>query len=216
MKKTLLLITFVFGSSYSAFAGACNSDTLADYITEGSCTIGDLTFSDFGYSDIQDGAVAPSTSTITVAPATSGTGLDFSSVWIAATDQFAQSTITYTVTTTNPGGITDLDLVLGNTTITAGSGVATAEELSSAPTLFTTLGPGSNIPEDSTVFPPVDTLNLTKIISVSGGATGGVAQIGSVLNLFSEGTSPVPEPSLLILFTGLLAIIPVARRKFVH
>jgi hypothetical protein len=207
MKKTLLLITFVFGSSYSAFAGACNSDTLADYITEGSCTIGDLTFSDFGYSDIQDGAVAPSTSTITVAPATSGTGLDFSSVWIAATDQFAQSTITYTVTTTNPGGITDLDLVLGNTT---------TEELSSAPTLFTTLGPGSNIPEDSTVFPPVDTLNLTKIISVSGGATGGVAQIGSVLNLFSEGTSPVPEPSLLILFTGLLAIIPVARRKFVH
>jgi hypothetical protein len=217
MKKTLLLFTFAFGFSYSAFADPCDTDTLTEYIADGSCTIGDLTFSGFSYTSSQlGGGLAPSTDGITLNLATSGgeTGLNFSSLWVAGTGQFVDSSITYTVTTSNPNGISDLDLrIVGGA---AGSGVATAAETSFAPplSLFTEFGPGTVIPEDSkTIFPPVGSLTVVKDIGVTGGSTAGGAHISDVFNLFSE-TSTVPEPSLLILCTGLLALLPVARRKF--
>ncbi len=215
MKKTLLLILSTFGLSYSAFATPCDTDTLADYMSDGSCTIGDLTFSDFLYtsSDL-GGGLAPTPVGITVSPATMGTGLDFNSLWVAGTGQLVDSSITFTVSTSNPGGITDLDLIVaGGAT---GSGVASATESSVSPVLSLAAGygPGTDMPEDSTtIFPPVDSITVTKDIGVSGGSTGGFAHLSDVYNLFSEGTSTVPEPSSLFLCAGLLAFIPIARRK---
>ena len=220
MKKTLLLIPLVVGCSYSAFGSACGTDTLTDYISEGSCTIGDLTFSGFAYnSSDMGGGLVPSTDGITVSVASMGgeTGLLFNSLWTAGTGQSVDSTITYDVTTTNPGGITDLDLMIVGGA--AGSGVATAAETSFTPplSLFTEYGPGTVIPSDSTlIIPPVDSLSLQKDIGVTGGSTAGGAHISDVYNLFSEGTSTVPEPSTLLLCAGFLAFIPIARRKFVH
>jgi hypothetical protein len=215
MKKTLLLILSTFGLSYSAFASPCDTDTLADYMTDGSCTIGDLTFSDFMYtsSDL-GGGLAPTPDGITVSSATMGTGLDFNSLWVAGTGQLVDSSITFTVSTTNPGGITDLDLIVAGGA--NGSGVASATESSTSPVLSLAagFGPGSTIPEDSTtIFPPVDSITVTKDIGVSGGSTGGFAHLSDVYNLFSEGTSTVPEPSSLFLCAGVLAFIPIARRK---
>lgn len=216
MKKTLLLILCTFGLSYSAFAMPCGTDTLATYMSDGSCTIGDLTFSDFMYtsSDL-GGGLAPTPDGITVSLATMGTGLDFNSLWVAGTGQLVDSSITFTVTTTNPGGITDLDLIVaGGAT---GSGVASATESSTSPVLSLAagFGTGSDVPEDSTtIFPPVDSITLTKDIGVSGGSTSGFAHLSDVYNLFSEGTSTVPEPSSLFLCAGVLAFIPIARRKF--
>jgi len=224
MKITLLLISISFGLSLAAFADPCDTDTLTDYVADGSCTIGDLTFSGFSLLSSQGlgGGLAPQSDDITVSPFSSGgeTGLIFTSLWLAGTGQLVDSSITYTVATSNPGGITDADLrIVGGA---AGNGVASAAETSFAPplSLFTEFGPGPGgtetvIPEDSTTFAPVGSLTLTKDIGVSGGTVAGGAHISDVYNLFSE-TSTVPEPSLLILCTGLLGLVPVARRKFVR
>jgi len=221
MKKTLLLISFIVGSGFSAWANSCMTGTLASYEVSGfSCTVGDLTFSNFSYLSASDGgALVPSDAGISVNPVTSGfgadTGLVFTALWGVGVNQSEDSSITYSVTTTNPGGITDLllDMVGG----ASGQGVATtAESSATGPTsLFTEFGPGTDIPSDgTTIFVPAGSpLTLTKDIGVSGGTVaGGGAHISDVYNLFSEG-STVPEPSLLILCTGLLAFIPVARRK---
>jgi hypothetical protein len=226
MKKTLLLVTFIVGGSYSAWATSCVSGTLTTYeVANFSCTVGDLTYSDFSYLSAADGgAFAPSTDGVTVTPVTSGfgsdTGLVFTAIWAVGTDQSEDSSITYSVESSNPGGITDelLDTVGG----AAGEGVATVAETSATGpiSLFTEFGPGTDIASDpATVFVPADTpLTVTKDIGVTGGTVaGGGAHLSDVYNLFSQGsTSTVPEPSLVLLCGGLLAFIPIARRKFVR
>jgi hypothetical protein len=223
MKKTLLLVTFVFGGSYSAWATSCVSGTLASYeVANFSCSVGTLTYSDFSYLSAADGgALVPSTDGITVTPVTAGfgsdTGLVFTAIWAVGTNQAEDSSITYSVETSNPGGITDEKLVtVGGA---AGQGIATVAETSATGpiSLFTEFGPGTDIPSDTaTVFVPADTeLTVTKDIGVSGGTVAGGAHLSDVYNLFSQGTtSTVPEPSLLILCTGLLGLLPVLRRKF--
>jgi hypothetical protein len=223
MMKTLLLVTFVFGASYSAWATSCVSGTLASYeVANFSCTLGDLTYSDFSYLSAADGgAFAPDANGVTVTPVTAGfgsdTGLVFTSIWAVGTNQAEDSSITYSVETSNPGGITDVDLItVGGA---AGEGIGTVAETSATGpiSLFTEFGPGTDIPSDTaTVFVPADTtLSVTKDIGVSGGTAPGGAHLSDVYNLFSQGTtSTVPEPSLLILCTGLLGLVPVLRRKF--
>src|ERR1700761_7869418 len=99
MKKTLLLITFALSLSYSALAAPCMTDTLADYISAGSCSIGtDLTFSDFGY--IPSGDVIINASAVTVTPDVVGgeAGFVFSAPWGVINGDTLDSQITYTAT----------------------------------------------------------------------------------------------------------------------
>lgn len=216
MKKTLLLIPLIFGLGSSAWATACASGTLASYETTGfSCSVGDLTFSDFSYIPIASGgASAPDASGVAVTPVIGPSdGLLFTAAWLVGVNQTEDSSISYDVSTTNPGGIEDLELILVGGAV--GTGIASAAETSVAPaeSLFTGVGSGTNVLTDSATFPPVGSLSLTKDIGVSGG-TAGAAHVSGVTNLFSEGTSStVPEPSLLILCTGLMGLVPVARRK---
>jgi hypothetical protein len=223
MKKILLLMTFVFGVSYSAWASACVSgDTLTDYLGLPStgCTVGDLTFSDFKYiSSAGGGATVVQPSDITVDTVTSGfgsdIGLEFNAGWVAGSGETKDSDISYTVSTTNPGGITDLNLqIVGGAN---GNGIASAAETSTSPSesLLTQFETGDNVAVATATFGPQTTLNLSKDIDVTGGVLG-AAHISLVYNLFSEGTSTVPEPSLLLLSVGLLGFVPFARRKFVR
>src|SRR5271168_265698 len=102
MKNTLLLFTFVFGLSCSAFASACiPGDTLADYISAGSCTVGsDLTFSFNAASYEPSGSVIIPAADVRVAPVTDGTetGLQFNAPWFAAENGFLDSFIKFTIT----------------------------------------------------------------------------------------------------------------------
>lgn len=47
--KTLALSILTLGIASSAFGGACTSTTLANYIAQGSCTVGNYTFNNFNY-----------------------------------------------------------------------------------------------------------------------------------------------------------------------
>jgi hypothetical protein len=211
MKTTLLLIPLVLGLGSSAWASTCMSGTLAAYEASSfSCSIGDLTFSDFTYTLIASGgAVAPDATGVAVTPITTGEiGLLFNAAWLANAGQTIDAPISYDVSSPT-ADITDLTLeMVGTTTLTGSASVAetasNGRNLGVTPAAFT----------QTVTFAPVDSLSLNKDIAVSGGTTG-TGHISYVYNLFSE-TSPVPEPSLLILCTGLLGLVLIARRKFVR
>lgn len=225
MKQILLLIPIALGVGSTAWASTCASGALSTYDASGfTCTLGDLTFSDFHYVGASSGGgIDPGDAGITVSPVTSGfgseTGLLFTAAWLASEMQTIDSSISFDVSTTNPGGITDLELnVVGGA---AGTGAASVAEVSFAPpvSLFTQFSGSSSIPTDMTTFPPssVFSLHLNKDIGLAGGTTTrSGAHVSDVYNLFSEGTTTMtPEPSLLLLCVGLLGFVPVAR-KFVR
>src|SRR5271168_2255047 len=122
MKRILLLMTLVVGASCSVWAdtacplGGSPTADLATYIAGGfSCSVGDLTFSNFGYipTPAVGGAIAPSAAEIGVTPIF-GTemGLEFTADWAVGPGQSEDSPITYTVTC---DGCSIDDVVLSST-----------------------------------------------------------------------------------------------------
>lgn len=222
MKKMHLLTLSVFvATALSASASTCGPALLTTYDMSGfTCTLGDLTFSDFVYTPIVfGGATAPADASVDVTPVISGpeTGLDFASTspWQVSAGQLDQSSLTFDVTTSNPGGLTDIYLAMaGGFT---GNGSASVTEDTGSAGVFTELATGIAMPSDSTTFTPVGSLSVKNGINLVGGSGGSGAEVGGFLNLFSEAPmSTVPEPSLILLCLCAVGCIPLARRKFIH
>jgi hypothetical protein len=209
MKKMLLLITFVFGGCYSAWASSCTSGALSGYEGSGfSCSVGDLTFSAFNFSGLSG------TSPVDVVPGPES-GLDFGVDLVAIAPTSVSASIDYTVTC-DGCSMDDWALQTGGAG-SAGTGGVSVVEFSSPGVLEQfTQGP-ANVTSGigSATFAPTATpLLVATTINLGGGTSGTVTTLGSVTNLFSTNTSTVPEPSLLIVCAGLLGLLPFARRKF--
>src|SRR5579864_9118023 len=111
MKKTILLSTFVFGLGSSAWAGPCASATLAVYDASGfTCTIGDLTFSNFSY--VPSGGVLIPDSSVAVTPESIGgeSGFQFNAPWFAFPTTILDSFINFTATCNNGCSLNDWEL----------------------------------------------------------------------------------------------------------
>jgi hypothetical protein len=223
MKKILLLMTCAVGMSCSAFADPCGTDgtSLADYITQGTCTLTgtDLTFSGFSYS-VSGGTIPIPSSDVTVVPTISGdeAGFVFNAPWVALSPDLLDVDIDYTVSC---GGceIDDWVLSMGGVAL---QGDAFANVGESSPQVSAPLAVGytatSSIPTDSATFPPVGSLTVDKDLTIYGGSTQGtiISKVSTLTNLFSTTSTVVPEPSLTILCAGLLGLLPIARRKFIR
>ena len=229
MKKLILLLCVLLGTSVIVLAGPCSTTTLDNYLASGfSCGIDDKTFSNFMYSGTSNppGFGLPAGS-VAVSPITSpgNPGLQFSAGWFASTSSgiLEEDSLLQYAVNVNPGGslITDVSLSIGGVGFMGTGAVIVDETVCLGAMLPACSGgtvktlsvfdssSGSQL-FNSISFAGVSEVDVQKDISVEAG-TNGNATLSLVTNQFSE----VPEPSSIMLFgSGILGLATVLRRRW--
>jgi hypothetical protein len=222
MKRALWVAALVMGLSSLAEAGAvpavtCSLGTLTTYLASGfSCTIGSVTFSNFGYSGTAfGGATAVPSDGITVTPLTdTESGFQFEAPWSASAGQGENSAITYTVTVSG-GDIVDLVLSMAGFGVANGGDVSIGETSVTPPLSLLVFDNLMGMQTSDTITGlSLTSLTLVKNIAVSG--NNGVATLSIVDNEFSFTLthSRTPEPASILLFgAGLVAVAGYFRRR---
>ena len=195
-------------------ASPCVSNSLAADISLGSCTLGpNLTFEDFGFQLIKSsGIVQPiNASDITVAPDSSGTGIDFSSSdFQASGSQSMTFALTYTIVSSQAISQVSSSLVSADVIAPASIDVFENFCLGSAFDNGVCNGPIATINlEDNgsdpyaTISPPATTIGGSYIVSTLGNDShGSIGGIDTTTSL-----PPGPEPaSTLLCAMGLLTL----------
>lgn len=226
--KTLLLFSACATvlSMYTAAAATCDSmdgDTLAQFISAGSCTYGGFTFSNFSYTfSNSNGGQQVTSSNVDVFAVTNadGAGLEFNGSWNAfGNDATSDGDISFTVTSDN-GGTEISDAGLAVTSGVGGAGVATVSEEGCGPAPCT---PGvwavdtfhsTSVTSDSSEYvftTPTGSVQVSKDINsaANGTATTNYATISQVADTFSV----VPEPRALSLLLGFGILGGLVLRK---
>lgn len=221
----LLALQYFFGAD--ALASQCTTSTLSSYVSLGStgCTIGDVTFSDFGLLQQPTNSVLfTAISVIPVALGMTTVGLDFGVDASASSGMLFEDLISYRVSGPSlkgaslnfSGSATDPD---GNGAVTVvenlciGGLFTGADGVSGCDGMPQNLGVVNsfNVADspDSLVFMPVASLGVVTDIAIDGGA-GGFASLGSASNRFQvvgNDLVPVPEPAAyLLVMAGLLGL----------
>jgi len=208
VRKLILSLALVLGTSCVAMASDCTAGSLAAYMAGGSCTIGNLTFSNFSYSSSSTATSAISASDITVDP--NGLGLLFEAPWLVGAGQSLESDIGYTVTADVGSSIVSLVATMFGYGTYAGGTLSLVGNLTSSgdPTAFA-MGGGLVTISDSSLSATSATLLEQIILSGHNGQ--------SSLSYFTGqwGTATVtPEPgSLFLLGSGLVGLGGYLRRR---
>jgi hypothetical protein len=216
--KYLLISVLLLSASVGAFADPvlpCPSGAYSGYLSAGfTCTVGDKTFSDFGYT--ASGSLGLTANEIGVTPVSSGGefGFNFFAAWNTFNGFTSDSLITYTVTA-GPGFlISDAALAIAGFGASGIAQVSVADTFSNGQNLFVFFNPicsGLNncVITDSRTFPGVLSLDVVKDIGLASG-TGGSGHLSFVSNTVSQ----TPEPaSLALLGSSLLALGYFIRKK---
>jgi hypothetical protein len=205
-KFTLMAILIICVASVAWAGTKCDVATLADYIADGSCSIGSFTFSDFNYSSSSyGGASMIPASGVTVTP--DGLGFTFSAPWLVGSKQGEDSLIGYSV---DGGAIDSVGLLFAGYS-QRGTGLSIVSETSADPAFSLSVYDDGGIRSSDWIdLTGVDSLTLTKDIALAGGKWGS-ASVSSVTNQIN-GT---PEPgSLLLIGTGLVVLGSSLRRSY--
>jgi hypothetical protein len=222
MKKIpVLFAALVLSASFAAATpSACTAETLNNYLAAGfSCEIDNLLFSNFTYSDSANGTSPIPSTAVNVTPLTvSGDeGLQFTAGWSVSSLAEEDSDIDFTVSTVNHANTID-ELSLEFNGHYTGTGTSSVTEnycaggtLISCPTTvgqIAVTNPPTVLSDTSLDFTPVNTLQVSKDITVSAG-TWGTASISEVNNTYGQ----VPEPGTLCLLGGGLVALGLVRRR---
>ena len=222
----MALALMLSASAWAGPAAPCQAGQYSSYFVPGfSCTINNLTFSDFSFSaSANPSGIALPASSIFVTPITTlnNEGLNFASGWMVGTQpggvgSFQDNLLDFTVTAPT-ASITDLHLsfngsltgtgltgvtenyCINNSIITCPAGSAGQLHVTNPPTNF----------NDAVFFAPVSRISVTKDINVSSGISG-TGSISQVVNTFSN--TATPEPGTFIMLGSALLAVGLLRKR---
>jgi len=218
-RSVLLAAAFVLVlSGRSQAAPLCGADSLTNYLSLGSCSIGGATFSNFALvTPLPTGANAVSTNSVIVLPFSTTTSVGFQFLFDITSTSFQLNELLFGYLA-SAAGFTDATLSIPGATA-SGDGVVTAIQDLCIGGAFTTGSlAGCSATQDANVafaidgdqslsetlsFASVPLLGIVNDIAADGGLNGNAALAGGFTNSFTV-TSPVPEPATVgLVFTGL-------------
>jgi hypothetical protein len=199
-----------------AQAGPLLPGTPLSSLIGSSATVGDLEFSNFGYSVNPSGS-PPSAADVSVSPFTTipgETGITFNGAFTAPPGKTVDYAITYKVTTTDGTVINDAFLSQGGFVTTGGGSAFIGETIFDATTgkllsksPFQVFSPGQAV-DTTSLVPPSSSILVDKDITVVGGSTGST----TFFSFANQGFSTVPEPvSMALMGIGLTGLFTFRR-----
>jgi len=215
------------------FSTASNTPPPDDYSSAGfTCSIGNLDFSNFVYSDSVTGtstAIAGSNVNVLTETGPDGPGFNFQAGWQAAgAGSTNDVSVSFDVTALS-GSLADVYIVLGSPTATNGGTALYTETFCETNTqvngsnacgeyVEAPITPGTNVVSlvGSTAFPPgpVTSLSIVKDLDLNAGSNAsGLAAVSLFGNQYSVSSVPEPRGISLVLGLGLLAGFVVFKRR---
>jgi hypothetical protein len=226
-RSVLLAAAFVFLlSGRSQAAPLCAADSLSNYLSLGSCSIGGATFSNFSLvTPLPTGANAVPAGSVIVLPFSTTTSVGFQFLFDVTSTSFQLNELLFGYLA-SAAGFTDATLSMPGATA-SGDGVVTAIQDLCIGGAFTTGSVGGcSATQDANIafaidgdqsltetlaFASVPLLGIVNDIAADGGLNGNARLAGGITNSFTV-ASPVPEPATVgLVCTGLAWIM---RRRY--